>query len=172
MLIIVFSICNFGIFSLFLDQYKSKVQTNINNETTVITDVIYMCPYQLFSDSKNISWEDDNQEIRINGVLYDIASITTKDGVSELSLVIDEEETEIKKQFALIYDDDNDEFSKNSNNPIKLLKQFLALKFIYINNQSLECLYKNRIKSSIIETTFEICSVVLNNETPPPILFA
>lgn len=161
---LVISVCNYGLFNLFLNNYKIDFRTHIDDKTERITDIIQIKTSQLYINFNKIKWEDDNQEVRINGFLYDIASIDTKDSISELFLVLDDEETEIKKKFALIYDD---EFAEKSNSPIQIVKQFLAIKYLnsccifkFLNSQP-----KEYEKDNIILC---LTTVYLSVKTPPP----
>lgn len=77
----------------------------------------------------------------------------------------DEKEHEIKKKIASIYDNS---YSKSSNNPLKLLKKFLALKFLNTSCNSFNFELKiNKLKNHILYT-FNIDSIFLTQETPPP----
>ena len=166
LLTIVLSIGNFGIFSLFLNQYKSNVQANINNKTSVVTDVIYINPYQLYSDSKNITWEDNNKEIVYNGELYDIISIESENGKVKISAISDKKETEYKIAYAQKEDVNN----QSSNSPLKLLKQFFCLKCISINKIDI---LKLESKINLFSEHTDSRCFILNNgykslEVPPP----
>ena len=62
-LVVVISIGNFGLFSLFLNQYKTTLQAQIQNNTSSVIDIIHINPSELYANNTNISWEDDNKEI-------------------------------------------------------------------------------------------------------------
>ena len=163
---LVISICNYGFFNLFLNYYKSDFKTQIDNKTKNITDTFQIKTAQLYINFNKINWEDGNQEIRINDVLYDIAFVNTKDDISELFLVIDEEETEIKKKFSVIYDD---EFSKKSNSPLQIVKQFLAFKYLS-TNYNFEFLNSQLLQSKKNNIFMSLPTVYFSVKTPPPIL--
>ncbi len=163
---IVLSIGNFGIFSLFLNQYKSEVQANIINKTSVVTDVIYINPYQFYSDSKNITWEDNNKEIVYNGELYDIISIESENGKVKINAISDKKETEYKMAYAQKEDLNN----QTSNSPIKLLKHFFALKCVCANKMDILNLES---KINLVSEYTDSRCFILNNgykslEVPPP----
>ncbi len=161
---LVISVCNYGLFNLFLNNYKIDFRVHIEDKTEKITDKIQLKTSQLYINFNKIKWEDSNQEVRINGVLYDIASIKTKDSISELFLVIDEEEDEVKKKFALIYDDS---VSEKSNSPIQIIKGFL--KFNYLNPYcNFNFLFKKLTEKTKDNSSYCSLSAYLTVETPPP----
>lgn len=165
----MFCTSSFFIFSGYLTSYKKVFHSFIKKaEGHLPTIQISINPSQLFVNTSLIKWEDDNQEIKIEGEMYDIVSMHSEHGKVIITLLSDIQEDVLKKEFASNYDVQS---NKTSNSPIKLLKQFFALKFIQNNDKPVNGLLCNVVKSSIIETTFELCSVVLNNETPPPSLF-
>ncbi len=111
-------------------------------------------------------WEDDNQEIVYQGVLYDIISIKQFGVYVSLSVVSDMQEMELKSQFAAL-------FNSSSNNnktkaPLELLKNFFAFKYI-VDNSLIE--FKNsppKSSSPNTELLFQITEIVIQQETPPP----
>ena len=119
MLILFLGLGNFFIFSNYLASYQNTYQSYIkSNYSHLPTTKISLNPCQLYINSKDIIWEDDAKEVIVNGVLYDIVSITYINGKAILTVLSDKQEQEIKKQFASTYDTQS---AKSSNhNPIKL----------------------------------------------------
>ena len=166
----MFSTSSFFIFSGYLTSYKKAFHSFIKKEQGHLsTTQISINPSQLFVNSSTITWEDDNKEIKIKGKMYDIVSVNSRRGKVILTVLSDTQEDILKKEFASTYDLQS---NNTSSNPIKLLKQFLALKFIQNNCHASNGLLSSSLSPSLIEKTFELCSVVLKNETPPPSLFA
>jgi hypothetical protein len=170
-LIAFFSLGNFFIFSCYLSSYQNAYQSYVKDGQEYISSTkILINPSQLYVNCKTISWEDDNKEVVVNGILYDIVSITSYKGKTILTVLSDQQEQEIKKQFASTYDTQSTKSSNN--NPIKLLKEFLALKFL---NDTKECadLFLNQNASlAYAEYSFSIKQVFLSQETLPPNLLA
>lgn len=169
-LITIFSIGSFFVYTCYLSSYQNAYQAYAKSKkNNLLTSQILINPAQLYTNSKTISWEDDNKEVVINGVLYDVVSVKLQKGEVVLTVLSDKQEQEIKNQFASTYDVSS---SKSSNSPIKLLKQFLAFKFVN-NTATLGdfILNTNEINSNT-KYTFCITSVFLSQETPPPNLKA
>ena len=166
-LIVVFSTGSFFVYKCFLGSYKKEFKSYLSlNKKTTATTIIKINPSQLFTNSNTITWEDENKEVIYNGILYDIVYIENINGKVYLTAVSDFQETELKKQFASIYSIHSNPSTKN---PFDLLKQFLALKTIiqnsetYINPFPIKYFsIKNNSKS------YQLQTIVLNQETPPP----
>lgn len=169
--IIILSTGSFFVFSNFISQYQTDYQAYIQKEKSKInTSEILINPSQLYINSAKISWEDDNKELVVDGVLYDIVSFAVNNkGKLVITVLSDNQEQEFKKEFASNYDVCS---SKKSNNPIKLLKQFLALKFINQDNDDSYLSVNSSLHSNYTEFQFSIKSVFLSQETPPPSLLA
>ncbi len=169
-LITVFSTASFFIYFGYLSSYQSAYQSFIkNNKLNLVTEIVSINPSQLYINSKQIIWEDDNKEIFIDGVLYDIILMASNKDKVELTILSDTKEQDIKKQFASSYDVTS---TKSANNPLKLLKQFLSLKFL---NTTAEFLSKTPAKICNIvfsNYTFSIKSINILPEILPPIFMA
>ena len=170
-LIVVFSTGSFFAYKYFLGSYKKEFKSYLSlNKKTTATTILKINPSQLFTNSNAISWEDENKEVIYNGVLYDIVYIENKNGKVYLTVVSDFQETELKKQFASMYSIQSNTSTKN---PFDLLKQFLALKTIfqnsekYINPFPIKCFAKKSNSKS-----YQLQTIVLNQETPPPDLIS
>lgn len=165
-MISVFSIGSFLIYSCYLHSYHSAYQSYARQQSsnTNITKV-FINPSQLYSDSETISWEDDNNEINMEGILYDIISISSEKGKVVLTVLSDYQETEMKKEFASSYDVNS---AKSSSTPIKLLKQFLSLKFLNDNDLSLNKFISVGFQRFYSNYKFSLTNVFLSLEIPPP----
>lgn len=106
-----------------------KQNTNHNN-----TSIILINPSELYINTKNITWEDENKELVYNGILYDIVNIKNQNGKVLIAAISDMRELEIKREFAENFSGKSEGHSHHS---LKLLKQFLALKYLS-SDESLE----------------------------------
>ncbi len=167
MLIVVFSTGSFFMYKCFLRSYKKEFKSYISlNKKTTATTIIKINPSELFTNSNNIIWEDENKEVIYKDVLYDIIHIENKNGKVYLTAVSDFQETELKKQFTSIYSVNSHTSTKN---PFDLLKQFLALKTIIHNLESrLELFPLNCFSIKNNASLCKLQTIVLNQETPPP----
>jgi hypothetical protein len=165
-LIVVIAIGNFGLFQLFLGQYRSSIQFEIKNNIHKTTDVIYINPSELYSDNSHIKWEDGNNEIVYDGNLYDIVSITSEKGKVRINAISDKKETDYK----LLYAQEQDQTNQASNSPIKLLKQFLSLKFteIEVSSLSVDSYYTDVTLSVSNADYLSFHDGYYLMETPPP----
>lgn len=168
----ILSTGSFFVFSGFISQYQTDYQAYIQKEKSKInTSEILINPSQLYINSARVSWEDDNKELVVDGVLYDVVSITVNHkGKLVITILSDDQEQKFKKEFASNFDDVYT--SKKSNNPLKLLKQFLALKFINQNNKESYLTINPSLHLNYTEFQFHVNSVFLSQETPPPSLLS
>lgn len=170
LLITLFSVGSFIVFSTYISFHQSTFQASLKKiNQNLFTTKIFINPSELYTNSKNLIWEDDNKEIIKEGILYDIISIDSKDGKIMLTVISDSKEQEIKKQFASLY---KDNYTHPSNNLTKLLKQLLALKFLFYFNSSFN---SNQHFSTISYVRFNLLKdkpVFLPKEVPPPNFFA
>lgn len=125
---LLLSIGSYGLFSLFINQYHVSIKKDIDNYKSSITDTIYINPSELYANSKTVQWEDDNHEIIYFDKLYDIVSINNENGKVKILAISDKREMEYRICFA-----QQEDISKTTNSPMKLLKQFLNLKFVCNN---------------------------------------
>lgn len=162
----LFSLGGFLIYSAYLSCYKNSYKSFIKtNQHSKNYKKIFINPSELYVNTKTIIWEDEYKEVIIDGVLYDIVSVNYENGKVMLTVISDNQEQEIKKQFASQY---SDSYAQSSNHLAKLLKQFLGLKFLsnygYSNNS-------NKYYSSISYTPYSLLKnkfVFLPQELPPP----
>ncbi len=137
-LITVLSTGSYVMSKLYLKSYKKDFKDYVfQNKKTISYTKIEIKKNQLYKNSKDLVWEDENKEIVYFGNLFDIVSIEINCDNIVLTIVSDKEEMELKKQFASIY---NENDFKKSSQPAKLLKQLLSLKCV-CNNDNFE--FKN-----------------------------
>ena len=127
-LITVFSTGSFFLHKSYLKSYKKEFKSFVfKNKKKANYSTIRINPSELYTNSKTIVWEDENKEVIYKGVLYDIVCIKTIGVKVELTVVSDEQEMKLKKQFASLFDVDS---NKTTKDPFNLLKSFFALKYI------------------------------------------
>jgi hypothetical protein len=165
-LVSVFSAGSFFIYKSFLSSYKSDMRTYIKtHKKNLTTSVISILPSELYVNTKTITWEDNNKEIIYEGNLYDVISISSENQKMLITITSDQAEEDIQKQFAAAYDFN----TQSSGNPLKLLKQFLGLKFLsdtFFDFNPFDSLFSSQ-NYSIYAAHFK--AVFLSIETPPPI---
>lgn len=150
---------------LYLKSYKKDFKAYVfKNKKTISFTKIEIQKKQLYKNSKNLVWEDENKEIVYFGKLYDIVSVEINYENVVLTVVSDKEEMELKKQFASIY---NENDLKNSSQSAKLLKQLLSLKCVF-NNDTFEFKNGNNVISFGAIKLVTIQKGYLLIETPPP----
>lgn len=158
------SIGNFGLFSLFLNQYKTNLQSQIQNNTSNVIDIIHINPSELYANNKNITWEDGNKEIIYKGILYDIVSIEVIKGKVSIKAISDNKEQDYKMAYANTQEKNN----TSSNAPLNLLKQFLSLNFIETKSVSTLLIADVTITYSFNSFNCIIHEGYQTLETPPP----
>lgn len=169
-LISVFSVGSYFLHQLYLKSYKKEFKSYIKtHKTTTAFSIITIYPSELYTNSANIIWEDEHKEVVYKGILYDVVKINGKGLTVELTVVSDDQEMEIKKQFASLYDVNSNQKTKS---PFDLLKNFFALK--YLVNHSDFCFSNSffNFKNLVSFQAIKINLITINLETPPPQFFA
>jgi hypothetical protein len=151
----------------YIDSYKKEYRTYIvRNSKHISKKVITINKADLYINSANMTWEDDNQELVYDKLLYDVIDIKSITNKIQITLVTDDKEQQLKNQFTELY---NCDITNKENKPLKLLKQFLALKCI-INSANVSPKVNfasiNKVKTLYL---LNITYVYLKQETPPPI---
>jgi len=150
----------------YLKSYKKEFKSFVSeNKTRTIYTSIKINPSELYTNSKTIVWEDENKEVVYRGILYDIVSIKTIGTKVELIAVSDEQEMELKKQFASLYDINSRDTTKK---PFNLLKNFFALKYIAIKSTLNLKNPESFLKPIYTYPSFQTSQGFLFTETPPP----
>lgn len=164
-LITVFSSGSFFMHKCYLNSYKKEFKSFVfKNKKCNNYKTININPSELYTNSKTIIWEDENKEVMYKGVLYDVVCIKTIGIKVELTVVSDEQEMRLKKQFASLFDIDS---TKTTKDPFNLLKSFFALKYIATSSSayiSTSELILNKVRVYCI---FKI-SKGFNSQTNPP----
>lgn len=164
-LITVFITGHYFIYKTVLNSHKKEFKAYINANYAKI-EKIEILTNELYANSSKITWMDNNQELCINGMMYDILSITKMNSGYVLNVVKDKEEKELmyryQNQFNELYN--NGDTGKNNTN---LIKDFLSLK--YFQNS---CLQIKTIAKSYSYFDFLITKIsngYLIVPSPPPL---
>lgn len=150
-----------------LKAYKKEFKSFIKkNRSNIPTTKLIINESELYVNTKCLVWVDENKEVYYQGKLYDIVSLIKEKNKNILYLLSDDNEQKLKDEFASIYD--NDSFGKTDQKPLKLLKQFLALKYVTPESNVLNSPSLKEIVQPFSEGTFKHQNVFLSQETPPP----
>jgi hypothetical protein len=128
-IVVILAAGNFLIYKTFISSYKKEFRSWIFSSHNASMSQLAINPSALFVNSQDLLWEDENKEIIYNGELYDVVGRHNEHGKVILTLVNDKNELDLNKEFASGFDD-----SKNSSGLLKILKQFLGLKFLGSQN--------------------------------------
>ncbi len=161
----MFSAGSFFIYKAGLSIHRSEIKSYIKaNQNKLDLTIIDINPSELYANSKTLKWEDENKEVIYNGELFDVVSISSEKGHVILKLLSDEQEKQIKDEYASVFSSS----SNSSNHPLKLLKQFLALKFLSNTSVSID-LSPALISVNILDPlTCNLSSAFIGCEVPPP----
>lgn len=164
-LITVFLTGHYFIYKSVLKSHKKEFKTYIRSHFAKI-EQIEISPSELYNNNKHITWLDENKEISLNGIMYDIISIKNAGTKVVLNVVNDKNEKELmnryNKQFNDIYENGNT--GKQNNN---LLKDFLSLK--YFQKQLSKIKLFTQEHNYIPETKLITCSGYYKIQLLPPI---
>ena len=164
-LITVFSTGSFFLHKSYLKSYKKEFKSFVlKNKKKAYYSAISINPSELYTNSKTIIWEDENKEVIYKGVLFDIVCVKTIGVKVELTVVSDEQEMKLKKQFASLFDIDSNKATKD---PFDLLKSFFALKYISTSYSANICNSELILNQTHIYSVFKI-SKGFNSQTNPP----
>ncbi len=137
-MITVFLTGHYFIYKSVLKSHKKEFKTYIRSHFAKI-EQIEIAPSELYTNTNQLTWLDENKEVLLNGIMYDIVSLKTEGGKVVLNVVKDKDEKELmnryQKQFNDIYENGNT--GKKNNN---LIKDFLSLKY-FQNRNSAICVF-------------------------------
>ena len=159
----VFLSGHFFIFKISQAAHQNKFRSYIQQDLAQLKK-IDINPSQLYSDSKEIKWLDDNREVMIGDFIYDVVFTKNSGKTVSLYLINDDDERSLLDKYNKLADSIFDE-----SNPSKqdVVKDFLSLKCLQYN--SLNFVPENlSLLNSYAAYTVSITSVFLSQETPPP----
>lgn len=163
-LITVFLTGHYFIYKSVLNSHKTAFKTYIRSHYAK-TEKIEISPSELYTNSKKLTWLDENKEICLNGVMYDLLSIKNSGTKVILCVVNDKDEKELmnlyQKQFNDIYESGNT--GKKNNN---LVKDLLSLKFFQKNSGTITLYSRENNYPFIQNSSIILCYLTVF--TPPP----
>lgn len=129
-LIIVFLTGNYFIYKQITKTHKKEFKAYIRSKFAKTTQ-LSINPSELYSDNSRIKWLDENKEVILDNILYDIVSIKNNGVSVKLTVVNDKEE----KALIDIYSEQFDDVytSKTSKNKNQLANDFFSLKYLTSN---------------------------------------
>ena len=134
-LITVFLTGHYFIFKSVLSSHKKEFKTYIRSHHAKI-EQIEISPSQLYSDNAELKWMDENKELCLNGVMYDIVSIKTAGTKVILNVINDKEEKELMNRYHKQFNESCNEGAAGQKGN-DLLKDFLSLKYFQSRNRSI-----------------------------------
>lgn len=163
-LMTVFLTGHYFIYKTVLKAHKKEFKTYIRSNFAK-TEQLEINPSQLYTDNLEMQWLDENKEVCLNGVMYDIISIKSAGTKVILNVAKDKDEKELmnryRDQFNDIYENGN--AGKKNNN---LLKDFLSLKYFQNSNSSIVVFSEEH--KHIIEQHLSLSFTSIGISTPPP----
>ena len=115
-------------------EFKAYIRTNFAK-----TEVIEISPSELFCNNQRITWLDENKEILLGEIMYDIVSIKNNGTKVLLTVVNDSEEkalmNEYSDEFNGFYNQNN---AKSKNN---IMKDFFGFKYLLNTYQEIQFEY-------------------------------
>lgn len=165
----MFSTGSYLLHQIYINDYKAQQRNYILKHKPgcpVYTITIY--PSEVYTNSSNIVWANDGQEVIYEGILYDVVALSNRGLTVDLMLIPDQWETELHKRFLALY---ANESNQDTDDPFDLLKDFFELETI-INKINLEFReLNNEINSLYLSQLFRLTTLVISIETPPPDFF-
>ena len=169
-LITVFSVGSYLLHQLYLKNYKKEFKSYIKtHKEQSAFSTITINPSELYTNSANIIWEDEYKEVVYRGVLYDVINVKGNGLTVELTLVSDDQEMNLKKEFASLYDVNTTEKTKS---PFNLLKNFFTLKYLAACSDFEFNNVVFSLNNLVSFQTIDINTITINIDTPPPQFFA
>ncbi len=165
-IISVFSVGSFFLHMGYLSNYKQEFKEHLRqHQKDISLKVVHISPSQLYVNTPSVTWLDDNQEIVYKGILYDIVCIKNNGVNVDITLVSDQQQMDLQKEFADNYDADLHHGTKG---PFQLLKKFFALKYIGGSSEIAFVAPAQNTSSLDMPQTLFIPKMILSRETPPP----
>jgi len=165
-IIIGFITGHFFIYNLALHSHKTEFRNYLKKHSDR-AETIEIPTGQLYVNTKQIEWCDNNNEIRYNSDLYDVVSVNLENGKAILKVVSDKAE----EQMAENYDElSNIIFAKNKckSTGHKLSNSFLSLKCIITHPINID--QHITTYNYLCKELLPVCSIYLGVQTLPPIV--
>lgn len=160
----VFITCHFQVFKLFQNSQKANFRAYVAQNLSQL-EQISISPFQLFSDSKDMEWLDENKEIMVNGILYDIISIKNSGKTVSLFVINDTKEKALMDNYSKVVNSNETNSNSSKSN---IVKNFLSLKFIQSPSYEFNISSSNLTNKHFTTYTVSLSDVFMSQETPPP----
>lgn len=125
-------------------------------------------PSQLYTDSKEIKWEDGNHEIVTNDMIYDIIAIVNTGKTVSLYVVSDSDEKKLEDQYSDLADQI---YNGSDTEKPNVVKDFLSLKFFSKEPIEISIAFSDRDVTSSHNKDM-LSSGFISAEVPPPAFLA
>ncbi|MGZ3862987.1 MAG: hypothetical protein ACXVPN_05310 [Bacteroidia bacterium] len=103
------------------DQFRSYISKHLNG-----LKKIEINPSQLYTDSKELKWKDNNNEIVTGNMIYDVIAVINTGKTVSLYIMNDEDEKKLSDNYAGLADHI---FNESGPEKPNVIKDFLSLKF-------------------------------------------
>jgi hypothetical protein len=163
-LAIIFLTGHYFIYKSVLKSHKREFQGYIRSHHPKI-EVLEISPSELYADNARIRWKDENKEICLNGVMFDIIRIVSGGAKVKLFAVNDKDEKELMDLYSKQFNDqyENGVPGKKNNN---LLKELLSFKYLSSNSREIVLQHSLLIRASDLQS--KLCLGHLTVLTLPP----
>ncbi len=164
-LMVMFLTGHYFIYRGVIKSHKKEFKTYIRSNFAK-TEQLEINPSQLYTDNVEMKWLDENKEICLNGVMYDILNIKNAGTKIILNVVKDADEKELMDRYRDQFNDqyENGNAGRKNNN---ILKDLLSMKYFQRSNSSITLLISGYNYSASF--TPELSSIYLHVQTPPPL---
>lgn len=158
-------------FSLSLGFLVEKIQQKqfknwlFINHADLITQTYKINKTKLFVNNDIMTWQDENQEIIINGRLFDIVKINKNKDEVILTLFADELEEERLNNLASLFDED---YPLNKKKLQQMVKLVLSLQFQELNHQKINFKKQFAYFKQMLSKKQLFSEVFIGTTTPPP----
>jgi hypothetical protein len=163
-LAVIFLSGHYFIYKSVIKSHKKEFKRFIRSNFAKI-ELIEIDPSELYANNSRITWLDENKEICLNGVMYDILCITPGEKSVKLYVVDDRHEKDLMNryhnQFNTIHE--NGASGKKNNT---LLKELLSFK--YLTTAPYKLVFFHTDFSPIHESLSKTSSGYLTVHSPPP----
>jgi hypothetical protein len=112
-----------------------------------------------------MEWLDENKEIMVNGILYDVISIKNSGKTVSLFVINDTKEKALMENYSKVVNSNETNSNSSKSN---ILKNFLSLKFIQGSNYEFNLSSSSLINKHYTTYIVSLSDVFMSQETPPP----
>lgn len=165
---LVFFTGHYFVFKTIQKQYKKNFKEYLKTLPEEKWESIEIASYQLYKNTSEITWVDNNKEIEMNGQLYDVVKIKQIGNKVKLYLVNDNDEKTLKNNYNKLAKNIEGNSSQKNNN--KVLNDFITLKVIIGNPLGAPKQYMDTAICFAPESKTLTNAGFTTVNTPPPII--